>query len=463
LPAVKNVTASGARDYRAAEQETRPQAGRWVDSRWFAAVVLALPLVVTVAALRGLTVTLTIFHGSDEQAYHLPTIRQFAAQLPFPDLVHYPAAQTPLFHLLEAYVGKVVGYQLWRLRLVDVVISYALAWAVFYLLHRRLGIRRFLALALAVVFLLSPYVFGDSFRVMTDNLALLLVVVAVERLERFRQTRALGPYLVACLSIGLAILTRQSAAFMLPVAALYAGLAHLDRRLLALTLGAVALVAAPAAALFGSWHGLVPRGGNPSSCGLCPAGNVGAAHGLLSAQTLELALASLALYGTILFAPGALLALARDNGRLGSWPRSSRPWLYAALAAAMLGVLLLVLWPARPGPGSHSAGLIWNAARRLPTIDGSSLVFWILVPLAGVVAVARLRVGPRRLLASAFFGCFLLGALAVRLPWQKYIDPFVLLALLFTLRREDLETPGQLVGLPVLAAASVAYAVILTA
>ena len=60
-------------------------------------------------------------------------------------------------------------------------------------------------------------------------------------------------------------------------------------------------------------------------------------------QSVELTLASLALYGTILFAPGALLALAQDNGRLGSWPRSSRPWLYAALAAAMLGVLLLVV------------------------------------------------------------------------------------------------------------------------
>lgn len=457
LETVKHLTTPGEREFAAAPEHPRRRRS-WVDSRWFAAAVLALPLVLTTAALRGLTVTLNIFHGSDERVYHLPTIRQFASQLPFPDLVHYPAAQTPLFHLLEAYVGKVIGYQLWRLRLVDVVISYGLAWAVFQLLHRRLGLQRTPALALAVAFLLSPYVFGPSFRVMTDNLALLLVVVALERLERFRQTRALAPYLVGCLSIGLAILTRQSAAFMLPVAALYAVLAGLDRRRLGLALGAVVLAAVPAGVLFLSWHGLVPRGGNPSSCGLCPSGDVAGAHGLLSAQSIELTLATLALYGVLIFGPAALVALVENREHLRSWAKSSGAWLYAAVVAALLGVLVLLIWPARPGPGAHSAGLIWNAARRLPSIDGSSLVFWILVPLAGVVATLRLRLSSRWLLVGAFFGFFLLSALATRLPWQKYVDPFVLLALLLTLRRQDLAPAWRLVGLPVMAAASIAYA-----
>jgi hypothetical protein len=197
------------------------------------------------------------------------------------------------------------------------------------------------------------------------------------------------------------------------------------------------------------WHGLVPRGGNPSSCGLCPsAGGPSAAHGLLSAQTVELALASAALYGVILFAPQAIRARARLD-RL-------------ALAAAATGVVLLLIWPARPGPGAHSAGLIWNVARRLPSVDGSSLVFWALVPLSGIVLASRLRASSHRLLALSFFGFFLLGALAVRLPWQKYVDPFVLLALLFTLRRDELARPRALLGALGLAAASVAYAISLT-
>ena len=132
-------------------------------ARWFVPLVLALPYLITVAVLRGLTVTLPIFHGSDERVYHLPTIHRFAGQLPFPDLVHYNAAQTPLFHLLMAYLGKVIGYQVWRLRLVELAISYLLAWAVFGLMHRRLGLDRLPALALTLLFLLSPYVFGPSF------------------------------------------------------------------------------------------------------------------------------------------------------------------------------------------------------------------------------------------------------------------------------------------------------------
>lgn len=433
---------------------------RWVESPWFTGVALALPFVITVAALRGLTVTLPIFHGSDEGAYHLPTIHRFASQLPFPDLVHYGAAQTPLFHLLLAYVGKVIGYQLWRLRLVEVLISYGLAWAVFLLLHRRLGIGRLAALALTLAFVVSPYVFGPSFRVETDNLALLLVVIAVDRLERFRQTREPGPFLVGCLSIGLAILTRQSAAFMLPVAAAYALLARLDRRQLGLALGAVVLAAAPAGLLFLRWHGLVPRGGNPGSCGLCAAGGgPGSAHGLLSAQTVELTLATVALYGAVLFAPQALHAIGQRRARLRSWIKSSVAWLYAGIAAAGLGVLLLIIWPARPGPGAHSAGLLWNAARRLPALDGSSVVFWVLVPLSGVVLIVRLRVSPRRWLPVVFLGTFLVGALAIRLPWQKYVDPFALLAMLFTVRRQDVAAPWQLAGAAVLAVAAIAYAV----
>src|ERR1700744_4036027 len=106
--------------------------------RWFAPAVLAVPFLITIAVLKGMTVALPIFHGSDETSYHLPTILQFSGQLPFPDLHAYPAAQTPLYHVLFAYIGKVTGYQLWRLRLLQVLISYGLALAVYWLLHRRL-------------------------------------------------------------------------------------------------------------------------------------------------------------------------------------------------------------------------------------------------------------------------------------------------------------------------------------
>jgi hypothetical protein len=109
-----------------------------LPERWLVPGLLAVPFLVMIVVLRGMTVTLPIFHGSDELVYQLPTIRQFARELPFPDLHAYPAAQTPLFHLLLAYAGKIIGYSLWALRLVEVALSYLLVLAVYALLRRRL-------------------------------------------------------------------------------------------------------------------------------------------------------------------------------------------------------------------------------------------------------------------------------------------------------------------------------------
>src|SRR4051794_15870011 len=91
---------------------------------WVAPLLLAVPFLVGIAALRGLTVEIPTFHGSDARVYHLPTILQFRHQLPGVSLHSYPAAQTPLFHLMFALYGKVVGFELWKLRLLNVVVSY---------------------------------------------------------------------------------------------------------------------------------------------------------------------------------------------------------------------------------------------------------------------------------------------------------------------------------------------------
>jgi 4-amino-4-deoxy-L-arabinose transferase-like glycosyltransferase len=419
--------------------------GSW----WVVPAALAVPFVIAVAALQGLTATLPIFHGSDELVYHVPTILRFGGQLPFPDLGNYKAAQTPLFHLLLAGIGKLIGYELWRLRLVEVLISYGLALAVFGLLHQRLGLDRVPALALTLLFILSPYVYGASFRVVTDNLATLFVVLAVERLEHYRETGRLGPFLAACVSIAAAMLTRQSAAFMLGVAGLYAlklGPSHRERWL---ALGALGLATAPIAALVLVWHGLVPPGGDPSSCGLCASGHGGMVASL-RVQSAELTLATIGLYGAVLFAPLVAWPTLRD--------RAARVQLVRGpLAGAAAGALLLVLWPALPGPGITSAGLLWNVARRLPAIDHTSVLFWALVPLSGAILWARVRVAARPWLPLTFLACFLVGSLTIRVSWQKYVDPYALLVLLFTVQRDEFLKPRELAGAAALAVGFVAY------
>ena len=83
--------------------------------------------------LQGLTVEIDTFHGSDARVYQLPTILQLSERL---DLSSYPSAQTPLFHLIMAGWGKLVGFELWKLRLLSVAISYGMALALLHLLRR---------------------------------------------------------------------------------------------------------------------------------------------------------------------------------------------------------------------------------------------------------------------------------------------------------------------------------------
>ena len=90
---------------------------------------------------------------------------------------------------------------------------------------------------------------------------------------------------------------------------------------------------------------------------------------------------------------------------------------------------------------------------------GSSLVFWLLVPL-GCLAVILLvrRAGPESL-PAVYLAAFLIAALPVRLVYQKYFDPFALLAIALLARPPDLRGRWDYAGIALLCAAFVAYAI----
>ncbi len=98
--------------------------------------------------------------------------------------------------------------------------------------------------------------------------------------------------------------------------------------------------------------------------------------------------------------------------------------------------------PGRPGDG----GWLWKLADRLPEVAGSSLVFFVLVPV-GLLALAVLvrRAGVLSLPAVAF-AFFLLAALPVRLVYQKYFDPMVLVTLALLFRPSDLRRRWDYAG-----------------
>jgi 4-amino-4-deoxy-L-arabinose transferase-like glycosyltransferase len=446
-------------------------------------LLLALPFLAGIALLKGLTVEIDTFHGSDAGTYHLPTILQFAEHL---DFGSYPAAQTPLYHVLFAGYGKVVGFELWKLRLLNVVLSYAAILAIYGLLLRRL--ERPQAFALTLLVALSPYVLGPSFTLLTDNLALLFGVLALWCFDIARGgARARGgparvsalarhplvAFALGCVAMSGAVLTRQAFLWLALVAAwaLLRGRFSLRERALGVAAGALAL--APFAALVITWGGLVPPGSDPASCGLCTDSS-GAGHDAFTLRTVGFTLAVVGLYAAVIYGPILARRTGRDTGTEAaprgaaavgeaSRPLVLRPPLDALVLGALLAGVLLVLVSSLayvpPIPGHPAdAGYLWRIAHHAPEVLGSALIFWLLVPLGAVALALLVRRSRIDSLPTVWFAAFLLAAIPVRLVYAKYFDPFALLALALFARPPDLRRPLDYAGIAVLGAAFAVYA-----
>jgi hypothetical protein len=441
-------------------------------------LLLAVPFLVGVAALQGLTVEIDTFHGTDAAVYQVPTIELFRERLDFSD---YPSAQTPLFHLVMAGWGKLVGFELWKLRLLNVAISYGAALALLRLLRRATPLGQLPAFALTLAFVLSPYFFGASFTLLTDNLAILFALLALERIHSFSRSGSMSAFALACLCIGAAALTRQSFLWLAPVAAFFLLRGSDSLREALAGLGLLVLALVPLGLLVLEWNGLVPPSADPASCGLCT-DRPGFGRDTLTLRTVGFTVALFGLYAALVLGPSALRwlrVLRSPAGRLARRAAGS-PTVRAmaavvtgrsrrridlarmlALAAAAGVVLLLVspleyvpILPGQPG----DAGWLWKVSDRLPTLLGSSLVFWFLVPVGAVAGAVLVWRAGWASLASVVLGAFLLAALPVALVYQKYFDPFMLLAVALFARPMDFRGPRDYVGIAIVCLGSLAYA-----
>ena len=431
---------------------------------WLQRGLLALPFLIGIAVLQGLTVEIETFHGTDARVYQLPTILQFSERLDFSD---YPSAQTPLYHVLTAWWGELVGFELWKLRLLNVLFSYGMALALLRLLRRATPLESWQAFALTLLFVLSPYVLGTSFTLLTDNLAILFALVALERIHAYSRGAGLDAFAVACLAIAAALLTRQAFIWLVPVAAVFLlrGDLRAPARLLA---GAAMLVLAlvPLGLLALEWNGLVPPSADPASCGLCE-DRQGLAREALTLRTVGFTVALAGAYGALVFGPGLVRRLRRLRSSMFARAyvaisgRADAVRRGVAIATGV-GVLVLLISPLVYKPitpqQAGDAGYLWQLSDHFPELFGSSLLFWLLVPLGCVVLYLLVGRAGVWSLPAVYLACFLLAALPVRLVYQKYFDPFVLLALALLARPPDLRTRWDYAGIAVLYVAFVAYA-----
>jgi hypothetical protein len=392
-----------------------------------AMLVLSVPFVVTVILLHGLRDHIVTFHGSDEEIYHYPIILRFIETFPRMELWNYRSATTPFFYVLFATIGKIVSATLPFLRGVNVVISYACALLLFFMFRLPLKIDVWTSLLITLVLILSPYFFGISFLLLTDNLAALFAIAAIFNTLLYKNQGRWNLLAFAALFASCAVLTRQLYLWLF-VLVLAASLLR-DRsdpaRSVSGTFALLTLAAAPLVVLFVSWGSFNP----PSS--------VSFAH--LNLRAVGFFTACLGLYAT------PFLATA--------WWRERQSWRDVAQIPAILVVLVVtiaMLWtgPLQFSPAGTSCnlgecdfptdGYLWRLSGLFPIVGGSNLLFWGLVPLGlGTILHAWRQKGINSpaLLVYLSFAAFSISNASL---YQKYFDFLALLiCCLIMFRQED--------------------------
>jgi hypothetical protein len=345
----------------------------------------------------------------------------------------YDGAMTPLFHVLFATFGKIVSPALPFLRAVDVIISYACGFLLFCLFRFRLAIDFWTSLLIALTLTLSPYVFGVSFLLMTDNLANLLAVAAIFCTLIYIRDGRWNLLAFAALFASSAVLTRQLYVwlFVLVLAASFlrdrSDPIFTDRYDLARsTSGAFALIAlacSPLIVLFVSWGGVNPPNYHSYSG--------------LDLSAVSFFTACLGLYA----APFLAVAWWTERWSWGGMPGQVSVIFLAAGAMLWAGPLQYHSVGTDYGVvGSDfpTDGYLWQLSRLFPPIGGSSLLFWILVP-CGVAAIVRewrqKSLGGFTLLAYVSFA---LVSMANTVLYQKYFEfPALLICCLMMFHNGD--------------------------
>ena len=382
------------------------------DSRAIHAVLLAAPFAVVVAATAGLRHQFWVYQGFDE-AVHYGIVVSVARTWPRPVLNGYQSWSGPLVYWLLAGLSRPFGTSLVAVRFVVTVMSWLTCLTAYVIFRDRLGTRPRVALALASVLAVSSFFFGQSFSVLTDNPTWLFVVLALERLLAYVQHPRSGRLAAFAAFAAAATLMRQVAVWLFLPALVALGSVAVRPRARAWGAAFVALGLVPLAALLVSWGNVLPSGAVQTD------------PGVYRLRDVCLSLAVVGLWGLLLAPADDLRAL---HGRL------RRRGGTAVVAAAVLALVAVAAgaMASLHGGDPYGIGFMGMMGEVWWHVFGTSLVWWILVPLgaAAIVAliVTRWRRLPDRILVVALTAVVLSSA-ANTMWFQRYVDFAVLLML----------------------------------
>ena len=345
----------------------------------------------------------------DEVKYHLPAIKRFAAQLPYPDLSSYSSATTPLYHLILAVLAR-EGCSLTTLRLINLAISVAtLLLVITYFRRSSISRSDWQPFSAGLLFAICLLFVGPSLRISTDNLPLGCAVAIIYLIDRDGPLTASGFALAVLLAV-VAVLTRQLYLWLVPVLGLYALTNRgwsATGRVIAASASIVPLLAV--LPLFLLWHGLT----NPQF-----AAEHEPQRNIIYGKAVVLVFCYLATYAGA-FAPAMLRAL---------WPNDVRGRVLLVVTGA-LAVAILPVFHAYAGSYSvpTEGGWIRAAAEHTPVIFHIWSLFWILFPVGCVVLAAmsyHTLTTRRELWVLSAFGFWILANVVQSRAMAKYYEPF---------------------------------------
>lgn len=368
-------------------------------------LLLFIPFLIGFISLWEMPFNLQTSFAWDEFAYHYPTILKFAKQLPYPDIRNYHSATTPLFHLLFACIGKVVGTDVMTLRIVNVFICYIGVVILYMILRKRFKLKNQYALIYAFIFALSPYYFRNAFVIVTDNLPIVWLLCFLNFYIRYKNEDKQWLYLLSMLFLALLALTRQTYLFVWAAAMgdQVFNINPLRKKLINLSWGIAA--ALPTFIFFVIWGGLTP-----------PFFAVRhTQESFLNIRPILWGLSILGLYSIFIPDIKSFKNLFLQKGIL-------------TLCSVLLAWISLFFFPLTKA--EEDVGYLWHIENHMPSIAGSSLLFYFLISF-GVMAL--LAVWQKE--GFGFLVFFLLGIMISEVPskyiFQRYYDSSILVGFIF--------------------------------
>lgn len=348
----------------------------------------------------------------DEEAFHLPAVRQIRSHWPRLDLERDAlSAVSPVYHYVLATVSIITGPDRQSLRFFNWLVSLAVLltlWLLFPASTERLALAALLPLACSNFFVKS------AAWIVTDNPPLLCIGVMLALV--FSWNVSLRSILGAAALAGGATALRQLHVWTAAPIALSAFLtASWSRRILVLL--ASFLPVAVLVTLVWHWNGLVPPAWRAASY-----------------QADQSYTASLCYILAVLCVLGPFYWLAT------AVPRLSDLVSLPVLLGGLFGLVLAIV-----GPTDYSVqagrwgGYLWSLAGRLPAPGGRSVVFLILAPCGGAL-LALLTAALHRycgqnwaILWLGSFSSWALMFLPNRQVFHRYFEPMILIFLVLWL------------------------------